>query len=84
MLLLDEHTAALDPRASRQIMELTLSIIAEERLTTLMVTHNLTHVLDGGDRTIVMNRGEIVGDMDAVQLKGLKIQDLMVLFIETA
>jgi putative ABC transport system ATP-binding protein len=84
VLLLDEHTAALDPRTSRQIMELTLSIIAEEHLTTLMVTHNLTHVLEGGDRTIVMNRGEIVGDLNAAQLKGLKIQDLMSLFIETA
>jgi putative tryptophan/tyrosine transport system ATP-binding protein len=84
VLLLDEHTASLDPRTSRQIMELTLSIIAEEHLTTLMVTHNLTHVLDGGARAIVMNRGEIVGDLDAAQLRGLKIQDLMSLFIETA
>jgi putative tryptophan/tyrosine transport system ATP-binding protein len=84
VLLLDEHTAALDPRASCQIMELTLSIVAEEHLTTLMVTHNLTHVLDGGDRAVVMNRGTIVDDLDSVQLKGLKIQDLMSLFIETA
>ena len=82
VLLLDEHTAALDPRTSRQIMELTLSIIAEEHLTTLMVTHNLAHVLDGGDRAIVMNRGEIVDDLGAAQLKGLRIQDLMSLFIE--
>jgi putative ABC transport system ATP-binding protein len=84
LLLLDEHTAALDPRASSQIMELTLSIIAEEHLTTLMVTHNLGHVLDGGDRAIIMNRGTIVGDLDSVQLKGLKLQDLMSLFIEMA
>jgi ABC-type dipeptide/oligopeptide/nickel transport system ATPase subunit len=56
VLLLDEHTAALDPRASREIMRLTRSLVRDYRLTTLTVSHNLAHALDIGQRAVVMNR----------------------------
>jgi len=80
ILLLDEHTAALDPRASRKVMELTRSIVRREKLTTLMITHNLAHALDSGDRTIMMNRGSISGDLGSEQLGTMTVQDLMSLF----
>jgi putative tryptophan/tyrosine transport system ATP-binding protein len=82
VLLLDEHTAALDPRASRNIMQLTRDIIAREKLTTLMITHNLTHVQENGDRSIMMNRGRIVRDMSRDELEKLNQEDLLGLFWE--
>ena len=82
LLLLDEHTAALDPRAARTIMELTRHIVAEQHLTTLMITHNLAHALDSGDRTIMMNRGRIAHDLSAEQRDKLTVQDLLALFWE--
>lgn len=60
LLLLDEHTAALDPRTAKQILSLTERVVREYRLTTLMVTHNLEHALQMGDRTIMMHEGECV------------------------
>jgi putative ABC transport system ATP-binding protein len=83
VLLLDEHTAALDPRASKKIMELTTQIVREQRLTTIMVTHNLSHALDRVDRTIMMSRGTIAHDLDADTLHGMEVQDLLSLFWET-
>ncbi|MEW6529472.1 MAG: ATP-binding cassette domain-containing protein [Thermodesulfobacteriota bacterium] len=80
VLLLDEHTAALDPRASRQIMDLTRTIIREHNLTTIMVTHNLNHALENGDRTIVMSRGRIVHEIPRQQLDTMTIDDLFALF----
>ncbi len=83
VLLLDEHTAALDPRASREIMGLTKSIVHDSGLTTLMVTHNLGHALDIGQRAIIMNRGQIAADLNKHALSTMKVQDLMALFLET-
>lgn len=83
VLLLDEHTAALDPRASREIMSLTRTIVQDAGLTTLMVTHNLAHALDTGHRTIIMNRGQIAADLNELALSFMKVQDLMTLFLET-
>jgi putative ABC transport system ATP-binding protein len=83
VLLLDEHTAALDPRASRKIMELTRNIVAEQQLTTLMITHNLTHAIEIGQRTIIMNRGRIVRELSSEQLARMTDQDLLALFWET-
>jgi len=80
VLLLDEHTAALGPRASRQIMELTRAIIREHNLTTIMVTHNLNHALENGDRTIVMSRGRIVHEIPRPRLDTMTIDDLFALF----
>jgi putative ABC transport system ATP-binding protein len=82
VLLLDEHTAALDPRASRNIMQLTRDVIAGEKLTTLMITHNLAHVQENGDRSIMMNRGRIVRDMSRDELEKLNQEDLLGLFWE--
>jgi putative tryptophan/tyrosine transport system ATP-binding protein len=82
-LLLDEHTAALDPRASRDIMNLTRSIVGSEKLTTLMVTHNLNHALETGDRAIIMQRGHIVADLDSQRLTRMNVQDVMTLFLDT-
>ena len=83
VLLLDEHTAALDPRASREIMGLTKSIVRDSGLTALMVTHNLAHTLDIGQRAIIMNRGQIATDVRAHTLSTMKVQDLMALFLES-
>ncbi len=83
VLLLDEHTAALDPRASREIMSLTKSIVRDSGLTTLMVTHNLAHALDIGQRAVIMNRGRIATDLNTHALSTMKVQDLMALFLET-
>ncbi|MEJ2717210.1 MAG: ATP-binding cassette domain-containing protein [Deltaproteobacteria bacterium] len=83
VLLLDEHTAALDPRASRKIMDLTRSIVEEQQLTTLMITHNLTHAVDLGRRTIIMNQGRIVRELTSEYLAQMTDQDLLALFWET-
>ncbi len=83
VLLLDEHTAALDPRASGKIMNLTRDIVADQHLTTVMITHNLAHCLEIGDRTIVMSLGRIVLDLGRDRLDGMNVQDLLNLFWET-
>lgn len=83
LLLLDEHTAALDPRASKKIMELTRSIVRGQKLTTIMITHNMTHCLDTGDRTVMMSRGAIVRDLPRETLDQMTEHDLMDLFWET-
>jgi putative ABC transport system ATP-binding protein len=83
LLLLDEHTAALDPRASRKIMGLTRQIVEEQSLTTLMITHNLAHCLDSGHRTVMMSRGQIAHDLPQDSLKKMSDQDLLGLFWET-
>jgi putative ABC transport system ATP-binding protein len=83
ILLLDEHTAALDPRASRKILDITHKIVREQHLTTMMITHNLDHVLSSGDRTIMMSRGRIARDLDATTLKTMTDRDLLELFWDT-
>lgn len=83
VLLLDEHTAALDPRASRKIMELSRRIVAEQYLTTIMITHNLTHPFEIGERTIMMSRGRVAHDLEAGQLQRMTVQDLLGLFWQT-
>ncbi len=80
LLLLDEHTAALDPRASGKIMELTKQIVQEERLTALMITHNLSHALDYGDRAIMMSRGRIVRDLGKEERGRMTVKDLLELY----
>lgn len=82
ILLLDEHTAALDPAKAAKILDLTCEIIGEYRLTTLMVTHNMQQALDYGDRLLMMDRGKIVLDLDADQKAGRSVQDLVELFME--
>lgn len=80
LLLLDEHTAALDPQTSQELMELTNKVIIEKKLTCLMVTHNLTEAVKYGNRLIVLKKGKIVLDLDNEAKSKLKEQDLLEYF----
>jgi putative ABC transport system ATP-binding protein len=77
LLLLDEHTAALDPKTSEKIIEITENIISENKITTLMVTHNLNHAVRMGNRLIMMHRGEIVLDISGEEKKNLTTDKLL-------
>ncbi len=82
LLLLDEHTAALDPRAAEQVIHITDQIVRENKLTTLMVTHSMEQALAEGDRTIMVHRGEIMDDLSGDDRKGLDPGDLLRRFTE--
>lgn len=84
ILLLDEHTAALDPQAAEKIMDLTKQITQENNTTCLMVTHNLKQAVSIGNRTLMMANGHIVVDITGEDRKDLTIQDLMRMFKEQA
>ncbi len=84
ILLLDEHTAALDPQAAEKIMDLTKKITQENNTTCLMVTHNLKQAVSIGNRTLMMANGHIVVDITGEDRKDLTIQDLMRMFREQA
>lgn len=77
LLLLDEHTAALDPATAAKILELTQEIVREQQLTTLMITHNMHQALAYGDRTLMMDAGEVILDIDAEERKAMSVQDLI-------
>lgn len=80
VLLLDEHTAALDPKTSEKIMDITKKIVKERGITTLMVTHNLKHAMQSGNRLFMMHRGEIVIDVKGDEKAELDTEKLMALF----
>lgn len=80
LLLLDEHTAALDPATADRVMELTDKIVRERVLTALMVTHNLRYAADYGDRMIMMHAGDIVLDVSGEQKEETKVDDLLSVF----
>jgi putative ABC transport system ATP-binding protein len=80
LLLLDEHTASLDPHTAEKVVELTDMIIRKYQLTTLMVTHNMEDALCIGTRTIMMNEGRIILDLNDAQRKNTSIPDLMEMF----
>lgn len=82
LLILDEHTAALDPRSSENVMELTRHIVEEKNITTLMVTHNLKFAVQYGDRLIMMHRGQMVLDITGTEKSQLNIKDLTEKFDE--
>ena len=82
LLLLDEHTAALDPRAAEQIILITNQVVREHALTTLMVTHSMEQALEQGDRTIMMHRGEVMADLSGSEREGLDAGDLLRRFTE--
>ncbi len=82
LLLLDEHTAALDPRAAEQIIHVTNQVVREHALTTLMVTHSMEQALEQGDRTIMMHKGEILADLSGSEREGLDAGDLLRRFTE--
>jgi putative ABC transport system ATP-binding protein len=80
VLLLDEHTAALDPGMAEFVMELTRTLIAENKLTALMVTHSMRQALDYGDRTIMLHGGKILLDVTGDKRKTLGVEDLIEMF----
>ena len=77
LLLLDEHTAALDPATADKVLELTRRIVAEHRITCLMVTHNMAQALSLGSRTLMMAEGSIVLDVSGAEREGLTVNDLL-------
>jgi putative ABC transport system ATP-binding protein len=77
LLLLDEHTAALDPRNAELIMDLTLRFAADYRLTVMMITHNMVHALEFGNRLLMMDGGEIILDIDAGEKAKLTTKDIV-------
>lgn len=81
-LILDEHTAALDPKTAELIMELTDKIVKEKNLTTIMVTHNLRYAVEYGNRLVMMHRGEVVIDKGGEDKRSLKIDDILDKFNE--
>ena len=82
LLLLDEHTAALDPATADKVLALTKEIVETNHLTCLMVTHNMQTALDLGTRTLMMDRGRIVYDVRGEERAKLSVEDLLVLFRE--
>ena len=80
LLLLDEHTAALDPRSAEQVVRLTRDTVAQDGLTTLMVTHSMSQAVQLGDRVIIMHRGRIVHDLTDIRRRRITEADLLRLF----
>ncbi len=80
LLLLDEHTAALDPKTAQTVLKLTKKIIDENHLTAMMVTHNMKDALEYGNRTIMMHEGRIILDIDAETKHKIRVEDLLVMF----
>jgi putative ABC transport system ATP-binding protein len=80
ILLLDEHTAALDPKTADFVLDLTRAIVSAQRLTTLMVTHSMRQALDCGERTIMLHEGRVAFDVAGDERTGLDVPDLLALF----
>lgn len=80
LLLLDEHTAALDPKTAEIIMRLTDNIVREKKLTTLMVTHNLRYAVEYGDRLLMMHKGEVVLDRSGEEKAAVRVEDVLDIF----
>lgn len=81
-LILDEHTAALDPKTAETIMQLTGKIVTEKRLTTIMVTHNLRYAVEYGDRVLMMHQGKVVYDKAGAEKQEVTTDTLLGLFNE--
>jgi putative ABC transport system ATP-binding protein len=77
LLLLDEHTAALDPGTAEKVLKITRQIVEENRITTMMVTHNMKQALDLGNRTLMMDSGKIVLDVSGEERAGMTVDDLL-------
>ena len=84
VLLLDEHTAALDPKTAAKVLEITERIVRENQLTTLMITHNMKDAITYGNRLIMMNNGHIVVDVEGEEKKKLTVEDLLALFVKAS
>ena len=80
LLLLDEHTAALDPKTAAKVMEVTRTLVNQDQLTTLMITHNMRDAIEYGDRLIMMYEGRIALDIAGQKKKNLTVEDLLAKF----
>ena len=84
VLLLDEHTAALDPGTAEKVLEITKQVVREHKITTLMVTHNMHQALELGNRTLMMDRGRVVFDVAGEERSTLTVDDLLAKFRQGA
>lgn len=84
LLLLDEHTAALDPKTAEKVLDLTRELIEEEHLTTIMITHNMRDAIRMGTRLVMMHQGRIVYSVAGEEKKNLKVEDLLQKFSEVS
>ena len=84
LLLLDEHTAALDPKTAAKVLELTDKIIEENHLTAMMVTHNMRDAIAHGNRLIMMNNGKVILNISGEEKKNLTVEDLLIKFDEVS
>ena len=84
LLLLDEHTAALDPKTAAKVLEISDKIIAENQLTAMMVTHNMKDAIVHGNRLIMMHEGKVIYDVAGEEKKNLQVKDLLAKFEEVS
>ena len=84
LLLLDEHTAALDPKTAAKVLELSDQLVARDSLTTLMVTHNMRDAIAHGNRLIMLSEGQIVVDVSGERKQRLTVRELMDLFSQAS
>ena len=84
ILLLDEPTAALEPKTADKVLKITDEIVSEQHLTTLMITHNMHQALELGNRTLMMDQGNIVLDLFGQEREGLSVDKLLELFMAKA
>lgn len=82
LLLLDEHTSALDPETARQVIDMTEQIVGQRRLATLMITHNMQQALDHGTRTLMLHKGAVALDLETGRREGMSVGDLVAKFSE--
>jgi putative ABC transport system ATP-binding protein len=82
LLLLDEHTAALDPKSADQVIRITERVVQRDSLTTLMVTHSMAQAVSLGDRLIMMHRGQVIEDLRGAEKRRLRVDDLLARFEE--
>ena len=80
LLLLDEHTAALDPKTAKKVLDITEEIVAKDNLITIMITHNMADAIRVGNRLIMMHEGRIVVDVKGEEKKKLTIEQLLQMF----
>ena len=80
LLLLDEHTAALDPATAEKVMEITNKIVKRNNITTMMITHNMNSALKTGNRTVMMESGEIILDISGEERDKMTLDDLLKMY----
>ena len=84
LLMLDEHTAALDPKTAAKVLEITDKIVTENHLTTLMITHNMRDAIAHGNRLIMLQDGHVVVDVEGEAKQKLTVEDLLKLFAQAS